>query len=169
MPTAILRNGYRYDGESVEISQPITEQQFRAIERILGEPPQRFKSYAQAFHFQPGDPRRASALLEYLAAQRIPHSTELCQTWAAEHDTAAPAGADASVSELVALAAQRRLSNEDLDEDVHDAASENAANINNDGLDGQIAYLVCRLGPGQTRARIERAGRPGACPPGGRP
>lgn len=166
MTTAVVRNGYRYGGESVAIDQPITELQFRTIERILGEPPQRFKSYAQAFHFQPSDPRRASALLEYLAAKRIPHSTELRQIWTArlgtsEDRTPADAAADPSVPELVALAARRRLSSEDLDEDVHDAASENAANINSEGLDGQIQYLVLRFGPSQTRAQIERAGRRG--------
>ena len=42
MPTAIVRNGYRYDGESVEIDQPIAEQQCRASEaagRGEGTPP----------------------------------------------------------------------------------------------------------------------------------
>lgn len=168
MTRAVVRSGYRYAGESVEISQPITEAQFRAVERILGEPPARFKSYAEAFHFQPTDPRRTSGLLGYLRRQGISHSIELLGTWAAGQDTAAdpaPPAAEPvdrrapSVSELVALAARGRLSSEDLDEDVHDAASEDAANVNSEGLDGQIAYLVQRLGARETQARVERTGR----------
>ena len=81
MPTAIVRNGYRYDGESVEIDQPITEQQFRAIERILGEPPARFKGWAERFCFDPPDPGRAAALLKYLGEQNLSHSLERLETW----------------------------------------------------------------------------------------
>jgi hypothetical protein len=173
MTTPLVKDGYRYGGESVEVDQPITESQFRAIERILDEPPRRFKSYAQQFHFEPCDPRRTDALLEYLIAEGIPHSTELCQTWTAEVNASEDrrsASPDLSVSELGALAARGGLSSEHLDDDVHDAASEQAVNINSEGLDGQIQYLVLRLGASHTRARIEHAGDRGVeCLPGRRP
>jgi hypothetical protein len=165
--TAVLKDGYRYDGESVEIDQPLTEPQFRAIEHILGKSPQRFKSYAQAFHFEPSSPDRTSSLLEYLASERITHSTELRQTWRVRRDASAdhtPRSCDLSVSELAALAVREGLSSEDLDEDVHDVASKSATNTNNEGLDSQIQYLVLRLGSGQTRVLIERANGQGfAC------
>jgi hypothetical protein len=163
-----IRDGYSYEKELVNVGQAITESQFRSIECILGEPPQRFKTYADAFFFQPADERHANALLEYLADQRITHSVEFHQAWTAEHDNTGNDGPSSpqddavgeenpSVSELVALAAQRGLSGEELDDDVHDAASENAANVNSQGLDGQIEYLVLRLGANKTRARIEHA------------
>lgn len=64
-----------------------------------------------------------------------------------------------SVAELVALAAHLLLSSEDLDDAVHDAADEHAATLNSEGLDGQIEYLVARLGAKDAQAAIEAAGR----------
>jgi hypothetical protein len=84
MNMTVTRNGYRYAGESVEIPQSITEAQFRAIEQILGEPPARFKEWAEEFHFEPTDPRRAAALLRYLRDQNISHSIERLEMWAPE-------------------------------------------------------------------------------------
>jgi hypothetical protein len=63
-----------------------------------------------------------------------------------------------SIAELVALAARMLLSSEDLDDAVHDAADEHAATINSEGLDGQIEYLVARLGAKDAQAAIEAAG-----------
>jgi len=77
------------------------------------------------------------------------------------------------VAELVALATHLLLSSEDLDDAIHDAADEHAGNINSEGLDVQIEYLVSQLGASETQARIERAGRReravAECLPEGRP
>jgi hypothetical protein len=70
-----------------------------------------------------------------------------------------------SVGELVRLAAGRRLSSDHLDDAVHDAADERAAQINSEGLDAQIEYLVRRLGPAGARDAIEHAARGGELAP----
>jgi hypothetical protein len=171
------RNGYRYAGESVQIEQSITEAQLRAIEQILGERPSRFKEPVQKLYFEPTDPRRAVALLEYLRDQNISHSIERLETWTppAASEQARPREATCvglapfeqppSVAELVALAAHLQLSSEDLDDAVHDAAGEHAAALNSEGLDGQIEYLVARLGPTDAQAAIEAASRGDRTPP----
>jgi hypothetical protein len=76
--------GYRYDGETVEIPQKLTEKQFRKIENILCRRPQRFKSWATAFYFDPATPELAEQLRAYLREQRIAHSTERRETFALE-------------------------------------------------------------------------------------
>jgi hypothetical protein len=76
--------GYHYSGESIEITQAITEEQFRAIEDILCRAPQRFKSWAEHFCFDPATPGLAEHLRAYLREQRIAHTTELLQTFALE-------------------------------------------------------------------------------------
>ena len=172
--TAATNVGYRYAGESIEVPQSITEAQFRTIEQILGEPPARFKGWAEKFYFEPTDPRRATALRKYLRDQNIAHSLERTETWTAQtqgDDTKtacgmfAAGGEPPSVAELVALSAHLLLSSEDLDDAVHDAADEHAATINSEGLDVQIDYLVARLGASDTQAAIEAAGRGGGTPP----
>jgi hypothetical protein len=168
--TAVTNAGYRYAGESIEIPQSITEAQFRTIEQILGEPPARFKDWAEKFYFEPTNPRRATALRKYLRDQNIAHSLERTETWTPQSqgdDTQntcgmfAAGGEPPSVAELVALAAHRLLSSEHLDEAVHDAADEHAANLNSEGLDVQIEYLVSRLGAREAQAKIEGADRGG--------
>lgn len=163
MPTTGVRNpGYRYAGETIDVDQALSETQFRMIERILGEPPQRFKSWCDSFCFQPTDHRRAEALLAYLQQQRLRHYAEVRESWSPPNqDAEKPSGTDtdpeaAGVNELVVLATRRRVSPEQLDDQVHDAASEQAAEINNDGLDAQIEYLLARLGAKEVRRRIER-------------
>jgi hypothetical protein len=74
--------GYRYTRETVEITQKITEAQFRAIEQILGWQPQRFKDWAEFFTFEPATPGVARRLRRYLSEQPIAHTSELLQTFA---------------------------------------------------------------------------------------
>jgi hypothetical protein len=164
----VTKNGYRYAGESVEIPQSVTEAQFRTIEQILGEPPARFKDWAEKFYFEPTNPRRATTLRKYLRNHNIAHSLERTETWTPQNqgdDTKntcgmfAAGGEPPSVAELVALAAHLLLSSEDLDDAVHDAADEHAATLNSEGLDVQIDYLVARLGANDAQAAIEAAGR----------
>jgi hypothetical protein len=76
--------GYRYSGESIEITQQISERQFRAIEDILCRRPQRFKGWAEHFCFDPPTPGLAEALRAYLREQRIAHTTERLETFALE-------------------------------------------------------------------------------------
>jgi hypothetical protein len=60
-----------------------------------------------------------------------------------------------SVAELVRLAVRRRLTSIDLDEAVEDAAANTAGQVNSEGLDGQIEYLVQQLGSTAAQGIIE--------------
>jgi hypothetical protein len=62
-----------------------------------------------------------------------------------------------SVAELVRLAVGRRLTSTDLDEAVEDAAANSAGQVNSEGLDGQIEYLVRQLGSTAALRIIEGA------------
>ncbi len=62
-----------------------------------------------------------------------------------------------SVAELVRLAVGRRLMSTDLDEAVEDAAANTAGQVNSEGLDGQIEYLVGQLGSAAAQGIIEGA------------
>jgi hypothetical protein len=83
--------GYRYAGETIEITQPLGEAQFRAIEAILGEPPQRFKEWAQHFVFTLSTPGIGRRLRGYLRRQRIAHTTELLQRFIVTSQPVRPA------------------------------------------------------------------------------
>lgn len=74
--------GYRYAGETIEITQAITEEQFRHIEDILCHQPARFKEWAERFVFEPATGRLAGQLRNYLREQQIAHSTERLETYA---------------------------------------------------------------------------------------
>jgi hypothetical protein len=63
---------------------------------------------------------------------------------------------------LARLVADLRLTDEDLDDVVHDVASEIASDINNGGLSSQIEYLVAQLGEEETEKSLRGlAGRKG--------
>ena len=53
-------------------------------------------------------------------------------------------------------AATAYLISDDLDEEVHEAKSEEAADINNGGLESQVRYLVSRFGEKGAREIVER-------------
>ena len=60
----------------------------------------------------------------------------------------------------------------DLDETVHDIASQEASQANNGGLEAQLSYLLATIGPAQTAALLSdlTPGPPDqAMAPGGRP
>ncbi len=56
---------------------------------------------------------------------------------------------------LVAKAKAAGMDAEDLDEAVHDMATSIASNINNEGLDGQLAYLLENMGYEGTSVRLD--------------
>jgi len=62
----------------------------------------------------------------------------------------------AAVAELVALAGELEVTDLELDGHVHDVASQAASSVNNEGVEGQIAYLVERLGADETRRLLEQ-------------
>jgi hypothetical protein len=72
---------------------------------------------------------------------------------AARADTLDQAGVD----RLTELADRLGASELDLDEDVHDLASQIASEVNNSGLAGQIAYLVREAGPAEAERMIRDA------------
>ena len=62
---------------------------------------------------------------------------------------------DAAVGRLTDKAEAAGLQPEDLDELVHELASSIASDINNSGLDGQVAYLVKEMGAQQVEKQID--------------
>lgn len=58
-------------------------------------------------------------------------------------------------AELLAIAEQRGIAEDALDETIHDLAAEAASSINNEGRDAQIAYLNAELGTRATRSILE--------------
>jgi hypothetical protein len=60
-----------------------------------------------------------------------------------------------AITELVAFAEEQGLAEDGLDEHVHDVASREGSAVNNEGLHGQISYLVAEVGPSETRRMIE--------------
>jgi hypothetical protein len=64
--------------------------------------------------------------------------------------------AEPSVDALLAKAETAGLKAEDLDEIVHELASSIAADVNNEGMDGQLAYLIGQIGVQGTAKQIER-------------
>jgi hypothetical protein len=58
---------------------------------------------------------------------------------------------ESHASRLAHLAEQVGLEDDALDEVIHDIASGHAASVNNEGLVGQIAYLLTELGADETQ------------------
>jgi hypothetical protein len=58
---------------------------------------------------------------------------------------------ESHASRLAHLAEQVGLEDDALDEVIHDIASGHAASVNNEGLAGQIAYLLTELGADETQ------------------
>ncbi len=73
--------GYEYAGETIEVTQTITEVQFRHVEAILSREPSRSKAWAERFVFEPFGPREAERLRSYLRDESIAHTTERLETW----------------------------------------------------------------------------------------
>ena len=62
----------------------------------------------------------------------------------------------AVVERLVNKAESAGLQAEDLDETVHDLVSSIASDINNEGVDGQIKYLVNEMGAQHAEREIDQ-------------
>jgi len=63
---------------------------------------------------------------------------------------------DQAIDALLAKAEAAGLASEDLDEIVHELAASIAADFNNAGMDGQIAYLIDQMGIQGATKQIER-------------
>lgn len=59
-----------------------------------------------------------------------------------------------NLEELIKLAERLELQSEDLNEVVHDLASSEAANVNNEGLDLQLQFIVRQVGANETQRII---------------
>jgi hypothetical protein len=73
--------GYYYDGETVEVSQKLTEKQYRKIEDILGRDRERFKEWSAEYQFDPETHGLVEELCAYLREQRIAHSVDRRETF----------------------------------------------------------------------------------------
>lgn len=62
----------------------------------------------------------------------------------------------AAVKRLANKAESAGLQAEDLDETVHDLVSSIASDINNEGMDGQIKYLVKEMGAQHAEREIDK-------------
>jgi hypothetical protein len=59
------------------------------------------------------------------------------------------------LAQLVEKAKTAEMQPEDLDEEGHDVAASIAANVNNSGLDRQLAFLLGEMGYEGTSARLD--------------
>jgi hypothetical protein len=84
---------------------------------------------------------------------------ETCHMVLLDFDRAADANRAADQAALLALAERHRLPDSDFDEAVLDAACEDGAAANNEGLSGQLAYLLTHDGAERTRQTIEELAR----------
>jgi hypothetical protein len=76
-----LNDGYNDAGHTIEITQRLTEAQFREIERILDRLPERFKGWPDRFVFNPPTNAHGSRLRDYLRSHQIAHGYEKRYTW----------------------------------------------------------------------------------------
>ncbi len=67
-----------------------------------------------------------------------------------------PEDRDEAIQALLAKAEAAGLQAEDLDESVHELASSIAADVNNSGMDGQLAYLVGQMGGEAVGKELDR-------------
>ena len=63
---------------------------------------------------------------------------------------------DAAVRRLATKAGSAGLKPEDLDESVHDLASSIASDVNNDGVEAQVRYLVREMGVKDAEREIDK-------------
>lgn len=63
------------------------------------------------------------------------------------------------INTLKTLIKARGLKAEDLDDLIHDVASEQASRVNNEGLEAQLEFLISRIGYDDTGDEIEKLRR----------
>jgi hypothetical protein len=86
----------------------------------------------------------------------LAHAARMCAeaVEATKHPTMKDAQ-EGTVSDLLSKAKAADLVAEDLDEAVHDMASSIASNVNNSGIDGQLAFLLDNMGYDGTSTRLD--------------
>ena len=67
-----------------------------------------------------------------------------------------PSERDGLIAQLLAKAAAAGLEIEDLDETVHELAASIAADVNNEGMEGQLGYMIDQLGVQGATKQLER-------------
>lgn len=80
---------------------------------------------------------------------------ETCHIVLLDFDRVADASQAAEHAAILALAERHQLPDHDFDEAVLEAACEDGAAVNNEGLSGQLAYLLAHDGVERTRQTIE--------------
>jgi hypothetical protein len=148
-----LAAGYRYAGESIELDDALTDEQYTACADALGwqdgrrqQPPD-----AAGRRIEPQTLREAHALRAHLRQHDIPHTYELALTWTPE-DREHPA--TQAVADLLALARRLGLPEGALDEALYDAEAPSASQINNEGLEAQLRWLLDVNSPDTVRTLI---------------
>jgi hypothetical protein len=69
--------GYRVTNRAVIVNSQLTEPQFREIEKILEQPPERHKAWAESYVFTVFSHVLAESLLDWLRNRKIPHAVEI--------------------------------------------------------------------------------------------
>ena len=86
----------------------------------------------------------------------LAHAARMCAD--AVEATKHPMTQDAQrglLSDLLSKAKAADLAAEDLDETVHDLAASIASDVNNSGIDGQLAFLLDNMGYEGTSTRLD--------------
>jgi hypothetical protein len=152
--TDFNHHGYSYDGESIEVARPLSAEQHAACYQALGAPCPEHNPDRHNYDFEPAGLREAQELRAYLRSQQIEHSSELRLSFTPSETEARRAR---NLAELVALAKRRGLSEGTLDEAIHDAEAPSASQINNEGIEEQIRYLLSVNDAETVRELIEEA------------
>jgi hypothetical protein len=147
---------YEYGGESIEVDGALTSSQYVACLAAIGsaDDPSAHDPDQQGYEFEPDTARTSSALRGYLRANGISHSSELRLSWALEPEQARRVQ---QLTELLALARHLGLPEGSLDDAIYDAEAPSASQINNEGVEGQIRWLLGVNDAATVRRLIEAA------------
>ncbi len=79
-----IPDGYEPVEHNVIVRSHMAEEQFRSVERILGNPPllrERYKAWADKYAFAPATAAAVEALCTYLRDRNLAHEYDLRYRW----------------------------------------------------------------------------------------
>jgi hypothetical protein len=153
-----LDDRYRYDGESIEVDRPLNAAQYVSCFAALGwgSDHPAYDASKASYELAPDSPSEANALRAHLREQAIPHSTEVRHSWAPNEREARKAR---ELVDLLRLAERLQLKEGALDEALYDGEAPCASQINNQGAEAQLRWLLGVNDTETVRNLIEDAAR----------
>jgi hypothetical protein len=147
---------YQYAGESVDVDERLSAEQHRACIEAMGcaAGGPTFSPERPFYEFEPETVDAAAALRAHLREHGISHSGEVRLSWTPSPERAGRAQA---LAELVALARRLEVEAGGLDEAIYDAEAPRASQINNEGTEAQIRWLLGVNDTATVRRLIEDA------------